>query len=228
MIDFFLISKSLIGLVESVLVDFNSHWGPHYGIELILKTDVQLTENYVIRRAVMPKAIATFFSGDLEENSLQGLRQPTCKLKRNELRKAKLMELAARKINDDASWNDLFKHAKVHNIMPGDPDVVAIAVRDYSAKMIGEDITLNHLTNNLAVWFQTFQQFCFAKCYETMNRKGALLGQIPKVCVKRMLRPKTGSLADLVLPGGGSYITPLGNHPLERSFACQMVHLQKL
>ena len=209
MIYFFIISKILIGLIESVLVDFDSAWGPHYGIELILKSDVQLIENHVIMKADLPKAIATMFTGELEENSLQHLKQPSCKLKQHELRKAKLLEIATRKRNDDSTWKGLFKDAKVHNIMPEKPDEVAIAVRDYVAKMVGEDITVNALTNNLAIWFQTFQKYCLFNCDESMSPNGKLLGQIPKVCIKQMLKPRVGSLTDLVLPGGGDLTSRL-------------------
>ena len=37
MIDYFIISRSLLGMVLSVLADFSSEWSLHYGIELILK-----------------------------------------------------------------------------------------------------------------------------------------------------------------------------------------------
>ena len=39
MIDYFIISKVLIGLIHSVLVDFSTEWSPHYGIELKLIAD---------------------------------------------------------------------------------------------------------------------------------------------------------------------------------------------
>ena len=48
--------------------------------------------------------------------------------------------------------------------MPKGPAEVAKAVKDYFVKMVGEEVTDNPLTNNLALWFQTFQKFLFAKC----------------------------------------------------------------
>ena len=77
MLDFFIISKIRICLIASILVDFDSPWGPHYGIELTLKSDVRLIENHVIMKADMPKSLASFFAGDLEENSRQDLKKPS-------------------------------------------------------------------------------------------------------------------------------------------------------
>ena len=54
MIDDFIMSKVLIGLIHSILVDSSTEWSPHYGIELKLYADVLAVTNLVLMQPSLP------------------------------------------------------------------------------------------------------------------------------------------------------------------------------
>ena len=54
MIDYFLVSKVLLGLILSILADFSSEWSPHYGIELRMRADLLEIENLALIQPSFP------------------------------------------------------------------------------------------------------------------------------------------------------------------------------
>ena len=57
MIDYFLVSKVLLGLIVSVLADFSSEWSPHYGIELRMRADLLEIENLALGPTFSPEEL---------------------------------------------------------------------------------------------------------------------------------------------------------------------------
>ena len=57
MIDYFMISRSLLGVLISVLADFSSCWAPHFGIELKISAELDELENLALVRPTLPKGL---------------------------------------------------------------------------------------------------------------------------------------------------------------------------
>ena len=93
MIDYFIISKVLIGLIHSVLVDFSTEWSPHYGIEVKLIADALAVTNLVLMQPSFPKNLNEYDAKLLEESSFQDKAKPTGKLERKATREAKMLEM---------------------------------------------------------------------------------------------------------------------------------------
>ena len=91
MIDYFLVSKVLLGLIVSILADFTSEWSPHYGIELNMRADLLEIEN---RQPSLPKNLDEYDANALEENSFQSKAMPKGKIEQRNQREANLEEIA--------------------------------------------------------------------------------------------------------------------------------------
>ena len=96
MIDYFIIFRSLLGLVLSVLADFSSECAPHYGIELVIRATAKDIENLELAKPSMPKELAMYDADAFEENSFQAKGKATCKLDQKRQREAKFEEVRLR------------------------------------------------------------------------------------------------------------------------------------
>ena len=126
MIDYFIISRALLGTVVSILVDFDSAWSPHYGLELQIRSRPKEVEHFEVVQPTLPKDIENSDAGAHNETSLQLKKAPACKLQKKELKEAKLIELDIRKTNDNKAWKDIFDSVPVRSLKPkGDDDTSA-------------------------------------------------------------------------------------------------------
>ena len=203
MIDYFIVSISLLGLVLSVLADFSSEWAPHYGIELTLRAMAKDILNLELAKPSMPKDLAMYDADAFEENSFQVKGKAKCKLDQKRQREAKFEEVRLRDINNGMLWDKLFSETPLRNVVPSFANSTSTQVSSYFEKMVGEQVGENKLTNNFAIWCQTLQAYYFAKCGETPPANIAPLGMLPAVVRKKILRPAKSDVAKLLLPGGG-------------------------
>ena len=155
MIDYFIISRSLLGLVLSVLADFSSEWAPHYGIELVIKATAKDIENLELAKPSMPKELAMYDADAFEENSFQAKGKATCKLDQKRQREAKFEEVRLRDINNGILWDKLFLETPFRNVSPSFANSTSNQVSNYFEKMVGEQVGENKVTNNFAIWCQT-------------------------------------------------------------------------
>ena len=118
MIDDFVIPKSLLALIESVLADFSSEWAPHYGIELVMKATVRDIENLELVRASMPKELAKFDADEFEENSFQTKAKQPDKLEQKKLKEAKFEEIRLRDNTNGGIWEELFDGMPLRDVRP--------------------------------------------------------------------------------------------------------------
>ena len=143
-----------------------------------------------------------FDNGKLNENSVQDLDKPSCKVQRRILKEAKLCEIAMRKTRDNAEWDETFQTTPVVNVAANRDNPTSLVVCDYFKRVTGEDVNDNLVTKNFAIWCQALQKYLFRKCDVDDSIKHRM-GCMPIVVKRKALAPKEGDLSRLVLPGGG-------------------------
>ena len=171
MIDYFLVSKVLLGLIISVLADFFSELSPHYGIELKLRADLLEIENLTLVQPSLPKNLDEYDASSLEENSFQSKVKPKGKIEQRNQREAKLEEIALRNANDGELWETTFASTPTRSVLPEEANTTSSHVEEYFEKVVQEKLCDNKVTGNLAVWCQTLQKDFFSKCGAEIPKK---------------------------------------------------------
>ena len=164
MIDYLIISKFLMDLIHSVLVDFSTEWSPHYGIELELMADALVVMNLVLMQPSFPKNLDEYDAKLLEENSLQDKEKPKGNIERKATREANMLEMQMRNANHGNISKEFADNIPVRSVLTTVGNTTSSAVEAYLGKMMGEEIDQNKPTKNLAIWCQTLQQYRFTRC----------------------------------------------------------------
>ena len=71
MLDDFITSRVLLGAIESITIDTNVPWAPHFGILLRIKSALQRLRHVVLVRLDMPKDIRRLDEGKFKNDEFQ-------------------------------------------------------------------------------------------------------------------------------------------------------------
>ena len=63
------------------------------------------------------------------------------------------------------------------------------------------------ISQNFGKWAKAVQGFWFKKCGEDIGKAKVLMGEIPSIAVRPIVKPKQGDVRAMVLPGGGDLTT---------------------
>ena len=121
------------------------------------------------------------------------------------MRAAKGEEIKLRNFNNGALWDKLFAEQPVISMLPDFGNTTSHEVEKFFCKMVDEKVDDSLVSRNLSIWSQTLQAYLFAKCGEDPPERKVVLGMIPAVVRKKVLRPTKGDITQLVLPGGGDF-----------------------
>ena len=124
-------------MIVSILIDFDSAWSPHYGLDLQIRSRPKEVEHFEVAQLTLPKDIENIDADAHNENSSQLKKAPACNLQKKELKEAKLIELDIRKTNDNKAWEDIFDSVPVRSLKPKGDDDTADEVINYFGKMSG-------------------------------------------------------------------------------------------
>jgi len=206
-IDYFIVSYVLLGMLMDCWADFQVPFSPHFGLVLKLRADPTQIFTRALVQPEMPKAIAKYDSNMLEENSFQKTAKPANKVQHQKLQTAKKEELYLRQLNDGEKWQKIFEKTPHQELDFNVDHEVSQHVKKHFESMTGQNAEECLLSKNLSRWATAVQHFWFDKCGEDFSKVQNLMGKLPQIETKPVVKAKLGDLRQMVLPGGGDVCT---------------------
>ena len=118
----------------------------------------------------MPKKIDEIVKGNLEGNSFQKKPKLENKLKQKEIADGKKAELILRETNDAKMFESIFQKTANENFELEAGGKMGEHTRKHYERLTDEAADKCKLSNNLAIWAKSVQNFWYDKCEEDFSK----------------------------------------------------------